>query len=67
MPTFSSTPLERLQSLLGLFVFVLLAFLIGITLAGFWGAIIAIPAAVFVLEYIGDKERRRLVPVMNNQ
>lgn len=46
---------------------VLLAFLIGITLAGFWGAIIAIPAAVFVLEYIGDKERKRLVPVMANE
>ena len=45
---------------------VLLAFLIGITLAGFWGAIIAIPVAVFVLEYIGDKERRKLVPVTTN-
>ena len=29
MPTFSSTPLERLQSLLGLFVFIFIAFLIG--------------------------------------
>lgn len=42
---------------------VLLAFLIGITLAGFWGAIIAIPAAVFVLEYLSDIERQKLIPV----
>ncbi len=45
---------------------VLLAFLIGITLAGFWGAIIAIPAAVFVLEYLSDIERKKLVPVTTN-
>ncbi len=45
---------------------VLLAFLIGITLAGFWGAIIAIPTAVFVLEYLSDVERKRLVPVTTN-
>jgi predicted PurR-regulated permease PerM len=46
---------------------VLLSFLIGITLAGFWGAIIAIPAAVFVLEYMSDVERRKLVPVTTNE
>lgn len=45
---------------------VLLAFLIGITLAGFWGAIIAIPVAVFVLEYMSDVERKKLVPVTAN-
>ncbi len=45
---------------------VLLAFLIGITLAGFWGAIIAIPAAVFVLEYLSDVERKKLIPVVAN-
>lgn len=45
---------------------VLLAFLIGITLAGFWGAIIAIPVAVFVLEYMSDVEQRKLVPVTAN-
>lgn len=46
---------------------VLLAFLIGITIAGFWGAIIAIPVAVFVLEYMGDIERKKLVPVVANE
>lgn len=45
---------------------VLLAFLIGITLAGFWGAIIAIPFAVFVLEYMSDIERKKLIPVTSN-
>lgn len=45
---------------------VLLAFLIGITLAGFWGAIIAIPAAVFVLEYLSDVEQSKIVPVTKN-
>lgn len=46
---------------------VLLAFLIGITLAGFWGAIIAIPSAVFVLEYLSDLERKKLIPVTTNE
>lgn len=45
---------------------VLLAFLIGITLAGFWGAIIAMPVAVFVLEYMSDIEKRKLIPVTQN-
>lgn len=40
---------------------VLLSFLIGITLAGFWGAVIAMPAAVFILEYIGDIEKKRSI------
>jgi len=44
---------------------VLLAFMIGIALAGFWGAIIAIPLAVFVLEYMGDVEKQKLVPVID--
>jgi len=45
---------------------VLLAFLIGITLAGFWGALIAMPIAVFVLEYMGDIEKEKLVTVKPN-
>lgn len=45
---------------------VLLSFLIGITLAGFWGAILAIPVAVFVLEYLSDVERQKLVPITTN-
>lgn len=46
---------------------VLLAFMIGITLAGFWGAIIAIPVAVFVLEYLSDVEKSKMVPVTTQQ
>ncbi len=45
---------------------VLLAFLMGITIAGFWGALIAIPVAVFILEYIGDVEKQKLVPITIN-
>lgn len=42
---------------------VLVAFLIGITLAGFLGAVLAIPIAVFVLEYLGDVEKNKYVTV----
>jgi len=45
---------------------VLLAFLMGITLAGFWGALIAMPVAVFILEYMSDVEKQKLVPIMPN-
>lgn len=45
---------------------VLLAFVLGITLAGFWGAIIAIPVAVFVLEYLSDIEKQKLTPILIN-
>lgn len=45
---------------------VLVAFLIGITLAGFFGAILAIPIAVFVLEYLGDVEKSKYVTVTEN-
>lgn len=45
---------------------VLLAFLMGITLAGFWGALIAMPVAVFILEYMSDIEKQKLIPVTTN-
>lgn len=45
---------------------VLLAFLMGITLAGFWGALIAMPVAVFILEYISDMEKRKIVIITTN-
>lgn len=45
---------------------VLLAFLMGITLAGFWGALIAMPVAVFILEYMSDVEKQKLIPVTRN-
>ncbi|MES2224729.1 MAG: AI-2E family transporter [Patescibacteria group bacterium] len=46
---------------------VLLSFVIGITLAGVWGAIVSIPVAVFVLEYISDVEKQKLVPFTTNE
>ncbi len=42
---------------------VLLSFLVGISLAGFWGAILAMPVAVFVLEYLADVEKNKLQQV----
>jgi predicted PurR-regulated permease PerM len=45
---------------------VMLSFLIGISLAGFWGALLAIPVAVFVLEYLGDVEKSKYVTVTEN-
>jgi predicted PurR-regulated permease PerM len=45
---------------------VLVSFLIGITLAGFWGALLAMPIAVFVLEYLGDVEKSKYVTVTEN-
>lgn len=45
---------------------VLLSLIIGIGLAGFWGAVIAIPVAVFVLEYLSDVEKQKLVPIVTN-
>jgi predicted PurR-regulated permease PerM len=45
---------------------VLLSFLIGISLAGFWGALVAMPVAVFILEYMGDVEKQKLVTVSEN-
>lgn len=38
---------------------VLLSLLIGITLAGFWGAVLALPVAVLVLEYLSDMEKSK--------
>ena len=46
---------------------VLLSFLIGITLAGIWGVILAIPAAVFILEYISDIEKKKSLVTIKDQ
>lgn len=46
---------------------VLVAFLIGIKLAGFWGALLAIPVAVFVLEYLGDIEKSKYVTLTEKE
>lgn len=45
---------------------VMVSFLIGISLAGFWGALLAMPVAVFVLEYLGDREKSKYVTVTEN-
>lgn len=45
---------------------VLLAFLVGITIAGFWGALVAMPVAVFILEYMSDVEKQKLIPITPN-
>ncbi len=39
---------------------VILSILIGIELAGFWGLVLAIPAAVSVLEYVHDVQKRKV-------
>lgn len=38
---------------------VILSVLVGAELAGFWGVILAIPVAVFLLEYLSDVEKRK--------
>ncbi len=45
---------------------VILAVLIGLSLAGFWGLILGVPVAVTMLEYINDLEKDRLVQAGNN-
>lgn len=40
---------------------VILAVLIGVKLAGFWGLLLAVPVAVTIVEYINDLEKRRLL------
>ena len=32
----------------------------------FWGAVIAMPVAVFVLEYLSDVEKQKLIPIKEN-
>lgn len=44
---------------------VILSVLIGITLAGFWGLILAIPVAVTILEYVKDLELRKMAQKEN--
>lgn len=39
---------------------VIISVLIGISIAGFWGLILAIPVAVTILEYIKDVEQKKL-------
>ncbi len=41
-------------------IVMIIALLVGATLAGFWGLILAIPVAVCLLEYISDMEKKKL-------
>ena len=40
---------------------VILSILIGATLIGFWGVILAIPSAVFLLEFFDDLEKKKIL------
>ncbi len=46
---------------------VILALLVGIQLAGFWGVILAIPVAVLLMEIVGDAERKREVELQKEE
>jgi len=46
---------------------VILSVLIGSTLAGFWGLILAIPCAVFVFEFLDDIEKKKVFAKENEQ
>ncbi|MCX6756012.1 MAG: AI-2E family transporter [Candidatus Nomurabacteria bacterium] len=44
---------------------VILSVLIGFTLAGFWGVILAIPCAVCILEFLDDLEKKKILSRTN--
>ena len=44
---------------------VILSVLIGFTLAGFWGVILAIPCAVCILEFLDDLEKKKILARTN--
>lgn len=44
-------------------IIMIIALLVGATLAGFWGLILAIPVAVCILEYVSDLEKKKLSEV----
>ena len=45
---------------------VILAALIGFELGGFWGLVLAIPVAVFIMELMSDLEKRKFLPEISN-
>jgi predicted PurR-regulated permease PerM len=40
---------------------VILSLLIGYTLAGFWGVVLAIPVSVSLLEFLDDREKKKII------
>ncbi len=46
---------------------VIIAALIGFKLGGFWGLVLAIPVSVFVMEFLGDLEKKKHSLKINNE
>lgn len=46
---------------------VILAVIIGFELGGFWGLVLAIPVAVFIMELLGDIEKKKIFHRTNNE
>ena len=46
---------------------VILAIIIGVTLAGFWGVILAVPVAVLLLEYVLDVQKDKALAKASNE
>jgi predicted PurR-regulated permease PerM len=42
-------------------IVVIISLLVGGTLAGFWGVILAIPCAVCILEFLDDLEKKKVL------
>lgn len=51
------------QRVIGISPIIMIIALVGATLAGFWGLILAIPVAVCILEYVSDLEKKKLSEV----
>ena len=48
-------------------IVIILSVLVGFELGGFWGAILAIPVAVILMEYLSDVERDKILARTSNQ
>jgi predicted PurR-regulated permease PerM len=46
-------------------VIVIIAFVIGATLAGFWGVLLAVPVAATIMEFVGDIEHSKKAQIEN--
>jgi predicted PurR-regulated permease PerM len=46
-------------------VIVIIAFIIGATLAGFWGVLLAVPVAATIMEFVGDIEHTKKAQIEN--
>ncbi len=43
-------------------IVIILSVLIGFQLGSFWGAVLAIPLAIIVMEYLNDLEKEKTIP-----